>query len=94
MSIKNALCKAKVKASVAAMAASAAVFGSALPVLAGETGSSSSGTANNAVVDALTTTANDMVATGTQILPVALIVVGLALVVTFGIKIFKKVSGK
>lgn len=52
------------------------------------------GTANSAVVSAMTTTANDMVATGTAILPVALTVVGLALVVTFGIRIFKSVAKK
>lgn len=59
-----------------------------LPVLA-----SSTGTANADVVSAMTTTANDMVATGTAIIPVALTVIGLSMVVTFGIRIFSKVTG-
>lgn len=54
--------------------------------------SEASGTANQAVVTAMTDTASDMIATGTAILPIALGVVGLILVVTFGIKIFKSVS--
>lgn len=59
-----------------------------MPVLATE----SSGTANTAVVSAMQTTANDMLATGTSIIPIALTVVGLALVVVFGIRMFKKVA--
>lgn len=54
----------------------------------------STGTANQAVVDAMTTTSNDMVATGTAIIPVALVVIGLSLVVTFGVKLFKRISSK
>lgn len=63
-----------------------------MPVLATEGGGS--GTANSAVVTAMQTTANDMMATGSSIIPIALTVVGLALVVVFGIRIFKKVVGK
>lgn len=63
-----------------------------MPVLATE--GSGSGTANSAVVSAMQTTANDMMATGSSIIPIALTVVGLALVVVFGIRIFKKVVGK
>lgn len=65
------------------------VAATALPVLASE-----SGTANTAVVSAMTTTANDMIATGTAVVPVALTVVGLMLVVTFGIRIFKGIAKK
>lgn len=68
-----------------------AMFASALPVLASGGGS---GSANEAVVSAMSSTAGDMIATGTAILPVALGVVGLILVVTFGIKIFKGVAKK
>ena len=53
-----------------------------------------SGTANSATVTAMTGLANDMVATGNALIPIALGVVGIALVVVFGIKIFKKISGK
>lgn len=59
------------------------------PVMASET----TGTANQAVVSAMTTAANDMVATGTSIIPIALTVVTLTFAVMFGIRMFKKVSG-
>lgn len=65
-----------------------AVGATALPVLATE----SSGTANSAVTSAMQTTANDMIATGTAVIPIALTVVGLALVVVFGVRLFKKVA--
>lgn len=55
--------------------------------------SEASGTANSAVVTAMTSAANDMTATGLAIIPVALGVVTLSLVVTFGIRIFRKVTG-
>lgn len=64
-------------------------FVSALPVLATE-----SGTANQNVVSAFTTTANDMTATATALLPIALGVITLLLVVRYGIKFFKSVSNK
>lgn len=63
-------------------------LGMALPVLASE----SAGTANSAVVSAMTTVANDMQATASGLIPVALGVVGIALVVVFGIRIFKKIA--
>ena len=63
---------------------------SSVPALAQE----ASGTANSAVVTAMTSTAQDMTATGTAILPIALGVIGLILVVTFGIKIFKGIVRK
>lgn len=63
---------------------------SALPVLAEE----GSGTANSAVVSNLTGVANDMVATGNSLIPVALTVVTLSLVIVFGIKFFKKIINK
>lgn len=52
----------------------------------------SAGTANSAVTSAMTTVANDMVATGNSIIPIALGVVGLAIVVVFGIRMFKKIA--
>lgn len=55
---------------------------------------SESGSANTAVVTAMTGVANDMVATGNAVIPVALTVVGIALVVVFGIRMFKKVVNK
>jgi len=50
------------------------------------------GTANTAVVTAMTTVANDMKATATSIIPVALTVVGISLVVVFGVRIFKRIA--
>lgn len=52
---------------------------------------SSTGTANTAVTGAMQTVADDMIATGNAIIPIALTVVGIALVVVFGVKMFKKV---
>lgn len=67
-------------------------FASAVPALANE--GATAGTANSDVVNAMTTVANDMKATATAILPVALTVVGLSMVVIFGIKMFRRVSGR
>lgn len=61
----------------------------ALPVFA-----ESTGTANQAVVSAMTSISHDMVATANSIIPVALTTVGLSIVVVFGIRIFKRVMGK
>lgn len=55
---------------------------------------SSTGTANADVTTAMTTIANDMLATGGAVIPVALSVIGLSMTVVFGIRIFKKVIGK
>lgn len=66
---------------VAAMAAG-------IPVLAEESG----GSVNSAVTTAMTTLAGDMVSTGQAIVPIALTVVGIGLVVTFGIRIFRKIA--
>lgn len=63
------------------------VFAS-LPVLAESTG----GTANSQVTTAMTSLANDMVATGNAIVPIALTVVGIGMVVTFGVRIFRKIA--
>lgn len=52
------------------------------------------GTANSDVTTAMTTVANDMIATGNAIVPIALGVVGIALVVVFGIRIFKMIVKK
>lgn len=54
--------------------------------------SEASGTANSAVVSAMQTTANDMIATGQAILPIALSVLGLILVVRYGKNLFRQVS--
>ena len=58
------------------------------PVLASEP----TGTANTAVTTAMTTVANDMIATGNAIVPVALTVVGISLVVRFGVKLFRGIA--
>lgn len=52
------------------------------------------GTANSAVTSAMTGVANDMTATATSLIPIALGVVGIVLVVIYGIKIFKKIANK
>lgn len=80
----------KAKLGVMLMTALVCVM-SALPVFAEGEGS---GTANSAVTSAVTTMANDMIATGNAVVPIALGVVGIALVVVFGIRIFKKVVNK
>lgn len=54
--------------------------------------SGGTGTASTAVTGAMQTVANDMIATGNAIIPIALTVVGIALVVVFGVRIFKKVA--
>lgn len=51
------------------------------------------GTANQAVVSAMTTAANDMTATGSAVLAVALPLLALAFVVRYGIKLFRVGSG-
>lgn len=53
---------------------------------------STGGTANSAVTGAMQTVASDMIATGNAIIPIALTVVGIALVVVFGVRMFKKVA--
>ena len=53
---------------------------------------STGGTANTAVTGAMQTVAGDMIATGNAIIPIALTVVGIALVVVFGVRMFKKVA--
>lgn len=52
----------------------------------------STGSANTAVTNAMQTVANDMLATGNAIIPIALTVVGISLVVIFGVRMFKKVA--
>lgn len=65
----------------------AVIAASALPVMA-----ESTGTANQAVVGAMTTVSQDMIATANSIIPVALTVVGIAMVVVFGVRIFKRIA--
>lgn len=61
----------------------------AVPAFAsGET----TGTANTQVTSAMQSLAADMIATGNAIIPIALTVVGIAMVVLFGIRIFKSVA--
>lgn len=52
------------------------------------------GTVSQALTTALTTVASDMTGVITSVLPVALSVVGAVLVITFGIRIFKKITGR
>lgn len=86
MSVKNLFNKVK-SARVAIMAV---VFTLAMSMAA----FAESGTANTAVVSAMTTLANDMKATASSLIPIALGVVGLTMVVVFGIRIFKRIAGR
>lgn len=70
------------------LVAAPATCAASVPVLA----ESGSGTANTQVTSAMQTLANDMIATGNAIIPIALTVVGIAMVVLFGIRIFKSVA--
>lgn len=88
INVKEMILENKNKLAVAGTAALATVA-SAAPVLASET----SGTADSDVVSAMTSLAADMVATGKAVIPIALTVVGISLVVTFGIRIFRSVAG-
>lgn len=54
----------------------------------------SGGTANSAVTTAVSDIADDMMATGAAIIPVALGVIGLTIVVRYGIKVFRSVIGR
>lgn len=54
--------------------------------------SEATGTSNAAVTNAMQTVAADMMATGNSVIPIALTVVGLALVVTFGVRMFRRVA--
>ena len=53
-------------------------------------GATTVGSVTDALTAGLTTTANEMLGAISSILPVALTVVGAILVVTLGIKVFKK----
>lgn len=59
----------------------------------GETPSATAGI-QSAVTTALQTTQSDVMTTIAGVLPYALAIVGAVLVVTMGIKVFKKISGK
>lgn len=48
----------------------------------------------DAVISGLTTVSNDLTATVTGVLPIALGIVGAVMVIVFGVKIFKKLTGK
>lgn len=51
-------------------------------------------TATDALVSGLTQVGTDMSEMITKVLPIGLTIVGVVMVITFGIKIFKKVTGK
>lgn len=51
-------------------------------------------TAAGAIKEGLTGMAGDMTGVVTDVIPIALGIVGAVMVVTFGIKIFKKLTGK
>lgn len=53
---------------------------------------SNTGTANTDIVAGMTTAANDMIATGKALVPIAIGVIGLVLAVRFGIKFFKQIA--
>lgn len=84
----EALKKLKKKATVM-VATAIATAAAAVPVLA-EGGST--GSANTAVTNAMQTVAGDMIATGNSIVPIALTVVGISLVVIFGVRMFRKIA--
>lgn len=50
--------------------------------------------ASDALVSGLTQVGSDMSEMITKVLPIGLTIVGAIMVITFGIKIFKKVTGK
>lgn len=84
--IKSKVMETKTKMAIATTSAiliPSAIFASENP---------SAGTANTAVVDAMQTVANDMRATGNAIIPIALTVVGISLVVVFGVRMFKRLA--
>ena len=53
---------------------------------------SGGGSANSAVVTAMTSLANDMVSTGTALIPIGLTVVGITMVVRYGVRVFKGIA--
>lgn len=63
----------------------------AVPVLA-EGGGSSSGTGSAEVISAMTSLASDMKSTGLALVPIGLTVVGVTLVVRYGIRVFKAIA--
>lgn len=82
----EALKRIKNKVAVALVAAVTAV------IMGANVFAESAGTANSSVTTAMTGLANDMVATGNAMIPIALTVVGIGLVVVFGVRIFKKIA--
>lgn len=64
-----------------------------MPVLA-ETATTTNSALINSLVESLSTVAADMTTSLSSVLPVALGVVGGVMVITFGVKIFKKITGK
>lgn len=76
----------KVKYAVAAIVPTVAM---AVPVLA-EGGAS--GTAQSQVVSSMTSLASDMVATGQALIPIGLTVVGITMVVRYGVRVFKGIA--
>lgn len=75
-------------------AACTMVLTSALPVWAAEPGEAAASTdVTGALVSACTDMASSISGAIGQVLPIALPLVGISLVVTLGLKIFKKISG-
>lgn len=86
--MRNFLTSVKGKLSIMMVCALACIM-SAISVFADVTG-----TANTEVVSAMSQLSADMVATATSIIPLALTVVGISMVVVFGIRIFKSIAHK
>lgn len=57
-------------------------------------GASVASSATDALVSGLTQVGTDMSGMITQMLPIALGIIGAVMVITFGIKLFKKFTGK
>ncbi|MBQ7067254.1 MAG: hypothetical protein IJN92_10585 [Lachnospiraceae bacterium] len=65
-----------------------------MPVLAETATATTNSTLITSLTEGLKTVAADMTTSLSSVLPVALGVVGGVMVITFGVKIFKKITGK
>lgn len=86
------------KAKVTLMCAAPAVAGVVCPVVAraaeGDATTTAVESATNALVTSVTSMANSISTSITSVLPVAIPLVGIGLVVTLGLKQFKRVANK
>ena len=57
-------------------------------------GAEGASTVRNALTTSLTSVGNDLTGVITDVLPIALGIVGAVMVIVFGVKIFKKLTGK